>query len=158
MDDAVKTRRGVPGDEAEIARLREVMVTTLFGPYEDGPWTAETLLRLNRWLSDPDATTAAFVVDAPDGSGLAASVIGVITERLPSPHNPSGRAGYVYGVCTDPRWRRRGFSRAAMRALLDWFDDREVPRVDLHASEYGEALYRELGFTDCHGTALALRR
>ena len=132
MDEA-KARRAVPGDEDEIARLR-------------------------RWLADPDADTAAFVVDAPDGVGLAASVIGVIVERLPGQYNRSGLFGYVYGVSTEQRWRRRGYSRLAMQALLDWYAERGVTRIDLHASEFGEGLYRELGFVDCNGAALALTR
>ena len=157
-DDTVKARRAGPGDEAEVARLRGLMSATLFGPDGEGPWTAETLARLTRWLADPDATTAVFVVDAPDGRGLAACVIGTFEERLPSPRNPTGTAGYVYGVSTEPRWQRRGYSRAAMTALLEWFDLRGVVRVDLHASEYGERLYRELGFTEVRGAALTLRR
>ena len=154
----VAARRAVAGDEGEVARLRLEMSSTLFGPTEEGPWTGESLGRLARWLADPDATTAAFVVDAPDGRGLAASVIGTYYERLPGPRNPSGLSGYVYGVATDSRWRRRGCSRAAMTALLDWFDQRGVPRIELHASEYGEGLYRQLGFTDPGGVALQLLR
>jgi GNAT superfamily N-acetyltransferase len=158
MDHEVKARRAVPGDEDEIARLREMMAQQLFGADVDGSWAVEARARLGRWLRDPDATTAAFVVDSPDGVGLAASAIGVITERLPGPNNLSGLSGYVYGVGTDPQWRRRGFSRAAMKALLEWFEQRDVPRVELYASEYGEGLYRELGFEDANGAALTRKR
>ena len=153
-----KVRRAVPGDEDEISRLRDLMASTLFGPVEEGPWTVETRARLRRWFADPDADTAAFVVDAPDGAGLAASVIGVIFERLPGKSNRSGLCGYVYGVSTDERWRRRGYSRRAMQALLDWYAERGVTRIDLHASEFGEGLYRDLGFVDCNGAALVLTR
>jgi GNAT superfamily N-acetyltransferase len=158
ISDSVKVRRAVPGDEPEILRLRDLMAAALFRPYEAGPWMDEARARLARWLADPDAPTAAFVVDAPDGQGLAATVIGTIDERLPSPRNPSGVVGYVYGVSTDPRWQRRGFSRAAMTALLDWYEQRGVARIELHASEYGEGLYRQLGFTEPHGVPLTLRR
>lgn len=157
-DDEVKVRRAGPGDEAEVARLRELMTSALFGPGGEGPWTAETLARLTRWLADPDATTAVFVVDAPDGVGLAACVIGTYNERLPSARNPSGTSGYVYGVSTDPRWQRRGYSRAAMTALLEWYDSRGVVRIDLHASEFGEGLYRKLGFAEARGAALTAHR
>ncbi|WP_280727117.1 GNAT family N-acetyltransferase [Kitasatospora sp. MAA4] len=150
-------RRAAVGDAAEIVRLRAVMTAALFGRSQEGPWDAVTLARLERWLGDPDAPTAVFVVDAPDGASLAATAIGTIDERLPHARNPSGVTGYVYGVSTDPRWRRRGFSRAAMRALLGWYADRGVHRIDLHASPSGESLYRELGFTDASGAALTLR-
>jgi hypothetical protein len=39
-------------------------------------------------------------------------------------------------------------------ATLDWLRDRGVPRVDLHASEEGESLYRDLGFHEPRGVAL----
>lgn len=155
----VRARRAVPGDEYQIARLRGLMSSALFGPQQEGPWTDQTIARLARWLGDPDgADTAVFVVDAPGGEELAASAIGTIDQRLPSPRNPSGTIGYVYGVSTDPRWQRRGYSRAAMTALLDWYGRRGVTRIDLHASEFGEGLYRELGFTDGRGVALSLHR
>ncbi|QMU69537.1 GNAT family N-acetyltransferase [Streptacidiphilus sp. P02-A3a] len=157
-DDEVRVRRAGPGDEAEVVRLRELMSSTLFGPGAEGPWTGEAMARLARWLADPDAATAVFVVDAPDGAGLAASVIGTYSERLPSARNPAGLSGYVYGVSTDPRWQRRGFSRAAMTALLDWFDRCGVVRIDLHASEFGEGLYRKLGFAETRGAALSAHR
>jgi GNAT superfamily N-acetyltransferase len=156
--DPVKARRAGPGDAAEVARLRQLMVSALFGPEEEGPWTAETLARLARWFADPDARTAAFVVDAPDGQGLAASVIGTFADQLPGSRNPSGLVGYVYGVSTDPRWQRLGCSRVAMTALLEWFEQHDVARIDLHASEFGERLYRQLGFSDAYGKALAWRR
>jgi len=144
---AVKARRAQPGEEAEVARLRGLMSATLFGPQEDGPWFA-----------DPDAHTVAFVIDAPDGQGLAASAIGTFFERLPGPRSPNGTVGYVYGVSTDPRWQRRGYSRAAMTALLEWFDQHGVSRIELHASEFGEELYRQLGFTDSVAKALVRHR
>ncbi len=90
--------------------------------------------------------------------GLAACVIGSYSDRLPSQRNPHGTAGYVYGVSTEPRWQRRGYSRAAMVALLEWFDQRGVVRIDLHASEFGEGLYRKLGFAEASGAALTALR
>ncbi|MFY1577823.1 GNAT family N-acetyltransferase [Verrucosispora sp. WMMD703] len=45
-----------------------------------------------------------------------------------------------------PAYRRRGFSRACLGALLDWFVERGVRTVDLKASAEGEPLYQELGF------------
>lgn len=158
MNSEVKARRALPDDAAEVARLREVMGAELFGGDEPGPWQDETVRRLRHWFGDPDAGTAAFVVDAPEGGFVAASAVGVIIVRLPNSNNPSGLTGYVYGVCTDPRSRRRGYSRTVMRALLAWFAERDVTRVELHASEFGEGLYRELGFVDCHGTALSLKQ
>ena len=42
--------------------------------------------------------------------------------------------------------RRRGYARACMEELLQWFRERGVPHVDLNASAEAEALYASLGF------------
>ena len=111
--------------------------------------------KVRAWLeAGAEAGTACFVIDALDGNGLAASAIGAIDERLPSGRNPAGRSGYIYGVCTEERYRRRGYSRLVVRALFDWYADQGVPRIELHASEFGEALYRELGFEEAGASRL----
>lgn len=156
MTDEVRARRAVPGDEEEIIRLRHQMAFAVFGveaPPPDDIHHVAALEKARLWLKSGDGTVC-FVIDAPDGEGLAASAIGAVDERLPSYRNPSGLSGYVYGVCTDARYRRRGYSRLVMRALLDWYVEQGVPRVELHASEYAEPLYRELGFNDPGGVPL----
>jgi ribosomal protein S18 acetylase RimI-like enzyme len=90
----------------------------------------------------------------PGDSGLVACVVGAIDERLPGPHNPTGWRGYVYNVATDPAYRRRGFSRACMQALLEWFAERGVGSVDLRASPDGEPLYTSLGFARTRDPAM----
>ena len=154
----VRVRRAVPGDEEEIQRLRHRMALDVFGmtpPALDEPNHVAALKKVRAWLEGGDqAGTACFVIDAPDGNGLAASAIGAIDERLPSQRNPSGRSGYIYGVCTDEPFRRRGYSRLVLQALIDWYTDQGIPRIELHSSEYGEPLYRELGFEETKGVAL----
>ena len=156
--DEVCVRRAVPGDEEEIQRLRHQMALDVFGatpPALDEPNHVAAVKKVRTWLEAGDeAGTACFVIDALDGSGLAASAIGAVDDRLPSGRNPSGRSGYIYGVCTEKRYRRRGYSRLVLQALLDWYADQGIPRIELHASEYGEALYRELGFEATKGAAL----
>ena len=151
-------RRAVPGDEEEIQRLRHKMAFDVFGaepPPLDEPNHVAAVKKVRTWLEAGDeAGTVCFVIDALDGNGLAASAIGAIDERLPSARNPAGRSGYIYGVCTEERYRRRGYSRLVLQALLDWYGDQGIPRIELHASEFGEALYRELGFDDPKGSAL----
>ncbi|MET8149581.1 GNAT family N-acetyltransferase [Actinoplanes sp. NPDC049668] len=136
----VDTRRAGVEDAAELIRLRTVMLEAT------GPWLAPGADILRRQLSDPADLVAAFVVDRPDGSGLAACAVGAIDERLPGPNDPTGLRGYVYNVATDPEYRRRGYSRACMGALLSWYGRRGVAAVDLRASPEGEPLYAALGF------------
>jgi GNAT superfamily N-acetyltransferase len=144
-----EARRAAEADTTELIRLRAVMLHAVDGEApEPGPWqqTGQELLR--SWLADPAAPFAAFVVGDPDRPGrLASCAVGAIDERLPTPRHPTGRVGYVYNVGTDPAHRRRGYSRACMGALLDWFDGQGVTRVELKASADGEPLYAAFGFT-----------
>ena len=142
----IEVRRGRPGDADELMRLRAVMLAGMPGasPPAPGAWLEVGASVLRRQLADPAERLAAFVVDAP--GGLASCVVGAIDERLPVPHDPAPWRGYVYNVATDPAYRRRGFSRACMQALLGWYAQRGVGVVDLRASPDGEPLYASLGF------------
>ncbi|MBC2876342.1 MULTISPECIES: GNAT family N-acetyltransferase [Streptomyces] len=155
------TRAARPEDAAEIVRLRRLMFAAMDGRDSPGAWeaTAEGIVRER--LSVPSPRLGAFVVDGDpvDGTGgaphLAACAVGTVEQRLPAPGHPTGRFGFVFSVCTDDRYRGRGFGRATTEALLGWFAAQGVTRVDLHATEDAERLYRSLGFAE-HSTALSL--
>jgi ribosomal protein S18 acetylase RimI-like enzyme len=145
----IDVRRAGPGDASELMRLRVVMLSGMPGasPPEPGPWLETGADLLRRQLTDPAQRLAAFVVPRPDTpERLAACVVGAVDERLPSPFYPNPRRGYVYNVATDPEYRRRGYSRACMAALLTWYGSQGVGLVDLRASPDGEPLYESLGF------------
>lgn len=124
------------------------MLAAVGQPQPAGAWqsVAEESLRKRLAEPDPDATLAAFVVDRPAGSGLVACAVGTIERRLGDAGNPGGEYGYVFNVATDPAYRRRGYSRACMRGVLDWYHRRGVQKIDLKATGAGEPLYRSLGF------------
>ncbi|MGK5555769.1 GNAT family N-acetyltransferase [Actinomadura kijaniata] len=151
-------RPATENDIAELVRLRALLFETLGGDYfnpasDDGAWRDALAAVLKERLAD--GTMRILVVDGDDG--LAACGIGGVETRLPGPHLRNGRVGLVIGMVTDPAHRRRGHGRAIMHGLLDWFRDQDVARVDLYASHDGEALYRELGFTDHPDPALYWR-
>jgi ribosomal protein S18 acetylase RimI-like enzyme len=154
----IEVRRAIVADARELVRLRGVMLAAMSGcEPEPGQWQEAAVQTLCQRLTDPGGPFAAFVVDKPDRPGeLAACVVGVIESRLGGPDNPSGETGYVFNVATDPGYRRRGCSRACMEALLGWYQQRGVARVDLRASPQGEALYRALGFAPTSGAAMRL--
>ena len=153
-----EARRALVDDVDELVRLRMVMLASMAGhELAPGPWQERAAATLTRRLADPNGTMAAFVVDRPDQHGtLAACAVGVIEHRLASPDNPTGEIGYVFNVATDPDHRRRGYSRACMRALLSWYERRGGTRIDLRASEDGAPLYLALGFQPTHGPTLRL--
>jgi GNAT superfamily N-acetyltransferase len=144
-------RRATPQDAEELLRLRQVMIDSVFATDSSSnaatDWHAESLPTVRRRLADADGGFAAFVIDHPARPGaLAALVAGTIEYRIGRAGNPHGSVGYVFSVATDPDMRRRGYARACMRTLLDWFREKGVPHVDLNASAEAEPLYASLGF------------
>ncbi len=153
----IAPRAAVPEDAAELVRLRELMFRAMNGREMSGSWERDAEATARRQLTGPGARLAGFVVPGDEAGAphLAACALGTIEERLPSPSHPAGRFGVVFNVCTDPRYRGRGCARATTQALLGWFAEQGVTRVDLHATDDAEPLYRSLGFAE-HSTALSL--
>jgi ribosomal protein S18 acetylase RimI-like enzyme len=150
----------VPDDAPELVRLRRLMFLGMHGRDEPGAWEREAEATARRQLRRNSAAggrLGAFVVDGdePGPPHLAACAVGRVEERLPAPKPPAGRFGFIFGLCTDERHRGRGYARATTEALLEWFAARDVTRVDLHASEDAEHLYRSMGFTE-HSIPLSL--
>ncbi|WP_409472369.1 GNAT family N-acetyltransferase [Streptomyces sp. HC307] len=140
-------RRAVPEDAPEVLRLRQVMIDSVFAADGSRDWHTESLPTLRARLGEPDGDFAAFVVDHPERPGaLAALVAGTLEYRIGKAGNPHGRIGFVFSVATDRDARRRGYARACMEELLQWFRERGAGQVDLTASAEAEPLYASLGF------------
>ncbi len=141
----MEARAATADDADEMVRLAAVMFESI-GLDASGPeWSdaATTVLvdGIGRGL------VGAFVVDDPTRPGrLAASAAVVVEQRLPTPHGPDGRIGYVQWVCTDRRFRRQGLGRSVMSAIIGWTRDRGITRVELHTSPDGRAMYEDFGF------------
>jgi len=152
----MNARRATVEDSAEIVRLAALLFESMGVP---AAWEEHWQAQGDRHVRDRlGKDLAVFVVDDPQVAGrLAASVAGTIAQRLPTPNNPSGLAGYVQWVSTDPNHRRHGLARSAMRALLDWYDEQGVRSVELHATPMAESLYLSLGFDDSGPRALRRR-
>lgn len=143
-------RRATPDDAEELVRLRRVMFDAMGVDHADPAW-AESCARVLRAGLAGDGM-AAYVVEE-DGHVVAGGV-GMVSQRLPGPGRTSGRHGHVQSMATDPDHRGRGHARAVFAALVDWFADVGADTVDLHASPYGEPLYRTFGFTEPRYPAL----
>lgn len=80
---------------------------------------------------------------------------GWLEEHLPSPGQYDGRRGHIASMSTEPASRRRGYGRLVFAALLDWFAEQDVPRIDLRATADGRPLYEEFGFQVLGGATMA---
>lgn len=141
-----------------MLRLRQVMIDSMAGADPSTDWHAESLPVLKERLADPDGDFAAFVVEHPERPGaLAALVCGTVDYRIGKAGNPYGITGFVFSVATDPGARRRGYARVCMDALLEWFRERGVRRVQLTASTEARPLYDSLGFEPKSDPLLELR-
>lgn len=97
---------------------------------------------------------AAFVAEVDSevvGSAACQVLSGLYPEiRLSASH----LAGYIWGVYVAPAHRRRGIATGLTRATLDHLHAIGCTLVKLHASPFGEPVYRAMGFSDTNELAL----
>jgi ribosomal protein S18 acetylase RimI-like enzyme len=154
----IQVRRAGPDDAESLVHLRGLMLAAMGRDIggADAPWRAIAVEWFAGQLASPD-TFAAYVVDDPD-AGVVAGAVGNVYVHPPNPNDLTTTRGHVYNVSTEPAFRRRGLARACVVALMDWFqDETDVGMVELHATDYGIELYRELGFAESKYPALRFR-
>jgi ribosomal protein S18 acetylase RimI-like enzyme len=143
-------RRATVDDAQALTRLRGFMHEAM-GDELSPEWQARCETDFRRRLGQPDFV--AFVVEQ-DG-GLVACGVGWLEEHLPSPYQLDGRRGHISSMSTDPAYRSRGLGRMVLQALMGWFTEQGIPRVDLRATPYGEPLYASEGFKVLGGATMA---
>lgn len=57
-----------------------------------------------------------------------------------------GQEAYVFNVFTEKEYRRQGFARLVMKAMVEWCRDNGISRLSLHASDNARSLYKSLDF------------
>jgi ribosomal protein S18 acetylase RimI-like enzyme len=121
------------------------------GDLPDERWRQDCAQAFRRRLA-----TEEFVAFVVQSDGLVVSGgAGWLTEHLPSPYQLDGRRGHIASMSTDPAHRRRGYGRLVFEALMAWFAEHEVPRVDLRATPDGRPLYEAFGFRVLGGATMA---
>lgn len=147
-----KLRRALVEDAADLTRLRALMMTAMGNDPAVPGWAQACEQALRRRLAEPDRFTA-WVVEA-DGRPVSSGV-GWLEEHLPSPGAFDGRRGHVASMSTEPAHRRQGHGRQVLTALMGWFGELGVPRVDLRATSDGQPLYESVGFRALGGATMA---
>jgi GNAT superfamily N-acetyltransferase len=144
-------RRATAADAADLVRLRGLMHESMGGDASDPAWRAATLEAFTRRL-DTDGFVA-FVVEE-DGRPVSSGA-GWVEEHLPSPTQHDGRRGHIASMSTEPGARRKGYGEQVFTALMTWFTDQGVVRVDLRATDDGRRLYERFGFRVLGGASMA---
>ena len=143
-------RRARVQDAAELTRLRGLMHRAMGDP-PTPEWAQRCEIDLARRLATEQFVAFVVEVDAR----VVAGGCGWLEEHLPSPYQLDARRGHIASMSTDPGARRQGHGRAVLRALMGWFAERDVPRVDLRATPDGQPLYEQLGFRVLSGVTMA---
>lgn len=90
-----------------------------------------------------------------DGQPIACAVL-IWWLAPPNMHQLRRRRGFVTSVYTQVPYRRQGIARRLMRMLIDHARAQGIHRLILWPSDFGESLYRELGFVPSHAMELDL--
>jgi GNAT superfamily N-acetyltransferase len=147
-----KLRRAGVTDAADLTRLRALMIRAMGNDPTVPGWAAACEQAFARRLAEPDRF-AAWVVEV-DGRPVSSGV-GWLEEHLPAPGAFDGRRGHIASMSTEPGAQRQGHARSVLGALMAWFAELEVPRIDLRATQDGRPLYESLGFRELGGATMA---
>jgi GNAT superfamily N-acetyltransferase len=143
-------RRATPADAAALTHLRALMHESM-GHAVDETWRLTCEAAFTRRISTD--SFVAFVVEIE--GAIVSTGAGWIEEHLPSPYQLDARKGYIASMSTEPEHRRQGHAKVVFEALLGWFAEHEITRIDLRATEDGQPLYASFGFRVLGGTTMA---
>lgn len=144
-------RRATVSDAHDLTRLRALMHDAMGADTSDPVWWRVTEEAFGRRLAGPGFV--AFVVES-DGRVVSGGA-GWLEEHLPSPRQLDGRRGHIASMSTEPSARRQGCGELVFTALMGWFAEQGVTRVDLRATEDGRRLYERFGFRVLGGASMA---
>lgn len=88
----------------------------------------------------------AYVIRA--GEEIISCAFLLVVLKPMSPAFINGRTGTVLNVYTYPQYRKQGYAKMIMKALLDDAKEMKLSVIELKATEAGYPLYRSVGFTD----------
>jgi GNAT superfamily N-acetyltransferase len=150
-------RRATLGDVPALVEYRVRFLNELHGRAENDETKVirESLLRyFNKAI--PSGDFIAWVAEL-DGKMVATS--GMVVWEKPATYGgvESGRLGYLLNFYTIPEARRRGIATRMLNELIKEARLLGLRYLHLHASKYGEPIYRKAGFTDPQNPELTRR-
>jgi GNAT superfamily N-acetyltransferase len=92
-----------------------------------------------------DETYRGWLMESSEGKIIGGAGL-LLRPLMPRPDAMLGPEAVVLNVYVEPPFRRQGVARALMEALLHWCRAQGIPRIVLHPTPIGQALYESLGF------------
>ena len=78
----------------------------------------------------------------------------VIREQPGNFEIPNGKTGYILNMFTLKEYRNHGIGSLLFQKLIDDAKQRNLDRIELHATQDGEPIYRRFGFIEPHDKVL----
>jgi len=78
----------------------------------------------------------------------------VIREQPGNFQIPNGKTGYILNMFTVKEFRNSGIGSLLFQELIDEAKQRDLDKIELHATKDGEPVYRKYGFIEPHDKAL----
>ena len=142
----MKVEKAGKGDIEELVNMRLCYLVE-----DNGSLDAHDLAAIKRDLPgyfqahlDKDL----FIYVIRDGQKIVSCAFLLIVEKPMSPAFINGRTGMVLNVYTSPSYRRKGYAKTIMEALLSEAKKMEISVIELKATEDGTPLYCSVGFME----------
>jgi len=121
--------------QEKISELKKSLMEYFVRAFQDNTFIA--------WIAEYDEKPVGF-------SGL------VIREQPGNFETISGRTGYILNMFTLKEFRNNGICKMLFQKILDEANILGLDKVELHATNDGESVYRQFGFTEPHDKALEI--
>jgi ribosomal protein S18 acetylase RimI-like enzyme len=80
----------------------------------------------------------------------------VIREQPGSFEIPSGKTGYILNMFTLKEYRRNGIGSILFQKLMEEAKQKNLDKIELHATSDGEPIYKQFGLVKSHNKTLEL--
>jgi GNAT superfamily N-acetyltransferase len=102
-------------------------------------------------------TLVGLILETPKGEAVATGCLWLMP-RPPRPMGGGHVVPYLLSMYTKPAHRGRGYATRIVREAVRWARGRGYDAITLHASDYGQSIYRREGFGRTMEMRLRLRK
>jgi len=156
-EDKIVYRRATLSDVSALVEYRVRFLNELYDHAEDHA-TKVVRESLNRYFTKaiPSEDFIAWVAEL---HGKMVATSGMVVWQKPAVYGgvESGKLGYLLNFYTIPEARQKGIATRLLKELINEARSLGLRYLHLHASKYGEPIYRKAGFTETQMPELALR-